>query len=237
MVPRWTGPVLALSQNDPAGTAPPSRAAITHLYEPPPGTSIAPRSWSKSNPDLQVREVCAGCNAGWMNDLETTARPVLNDLIQGRRLNLGQGDQSMLAAWTFKTELMFQLARPADVRCIDASRFAEFYVDRVPPSDFSVWIGATSGGPAVFELATEATFGLGGGKAILGCIAVLAFGNLLLVMAGPKVLTTEFTPVATQTEPSVLQRIWPSQPGPVLWGVSVVIDGSDLSNAPRLIVP
>lgn len=237
VVPRWTGPVLAASQRDAEGGTPPSAAKINHLYEPPRGASIAPRNWSKGGPDLQVREVCAQCNSGWMSQLETAARPILTELIQGRRLSLAPDDQVILAAWTFKTELMFQVARPQTVRCIDAERFGEFYVARVPPENVSVWMGATSGGPAVFELATAATFGLRDAHATPGFIAVLAFGNLLLIMAGPQTGVVGVAPIETATEPAILQRIWPLRAESILWGPPTVIDGADLSNSPQLIIP
>jgi len=237
VVPRWTGPVLAGSQRDAEGGTPSSAAKINHLYEPPPGASVAPRNWSKGEPDLQVREVCGECNSGWMNDLEAGARPILTELIQGRRLNLVPDDQSILAAWTFKTELMFQVARPKSVRCISMERFGEFYAARVPPDDLSIWMGATSGGPAVFGLATAATFGLRDEQASPGFIAVLSFGNLLLIMAGPQSRVVSLTPIETKTERSILQRIWPPQPASILWGPSIIIDGSDLSNSPQLILP
>ena len=131
---------------------------------------------------------------------------------------------------------MFQLVRPRNLRCIGEGRYGAFYVARLPPADISVWMGATSDGPAVFELATEAVLG-SGGRQTPGFVAVLAFGNLLLVLAGPQDHDPELKAMKTRTEPSVLQRIWPSGSEPILWGPPVVIDGSDLVNAPRLIIP
>lgn len=98
VVPRWMGDVLARSQRDPEGRAPPRAAAITHVYEPPRGSRVAARSWSKGDPDLQVRAVCSSCNSGWMNDLESPARLILTALVQGRRLELEPDDQASLAA-------------------------------------------------------------------------------------------------------------------------------------------
>lgn len=171
-----------------------------------------------------------------MNHLESVARPVLGELVQGRRLELDRDQKVGLAAWAFKTELMFQQARPESVRCIGGGRYAAFHTDRVPPRDISVWMGATSGGPAVFELATEAV--LGSERIQMpGFIAVLAFGNLLLVLAGPQDHDPGLKAVETRTEPSVLQRIWPPRSEPILWGPTVVVDGTDLVNAPRLIIP
>jgi len=237
VIPRWTGIVLSGSQHDFGGHPPPPAARIMHLYEPPPGASVVARNWSKGNPDLQVGAVCGSCNSGWMNGLEGAARPILTELIQGRRLNPDSNDQASLAAWTFKTELMFQQARPRTVRCIGDGRYSAFYAARVPPVDVSVWMGATSGGPAVFELATEATLGFGGEQTTPGFVAVLAFGNLLLILAGPQDHDADLKAIETRTEPSVLQRIWPLRHESILWGPSVVIDGRELANAPQLISP
>jgi len=49
--------------------------------------------------------VCAGCNGGWMSDLENAVKPILTALIDGTRAfpDLGQSEFRVLARWTMKT--------------------------------------------------------------------------------------------------------------------------------------
>src|SRR5688572_30048282 len=42
----------------------------------------------------KARIVCASCNSGWMSELETHAKPVLQPLLLGRSVNLDAMDQA-----------------------------------------------------------------------------------------------------------------------------------------------
>ena len=112
-----------------------------------------------------------------------------------------------------------------------------FYQTHSPPLKMSVWMGATSGGPAVFELSTEVAPGFSRVKDVPGFISVIALGNLLLVLAGVRARGHHDEVLVTRTEPSILQRVWPRRARSILWGPPVVIDGNDLSNAAQLIAP
>ncbi len=57
--------------------------------------------------DVQVKIVCAACNNGWMSALERAARPIFVRLASGKAHSLSAGDQELLAAWMYKTALMY----------------------------------------------------------------------------------------------------------------------------------
>ena len=47
----------------------------------------------------KFRVVCAGCNNGWMSELEEGARPLITKMIQGHRFVMDQKEQTVLAKW------------------------------------------------------------------------------------------------------------------------------------------
>jgi hypothetical protein len=58
--------------------------------------------------------VCAGCNNGWMEQLETRVRPHLVPMIMGEPITLDADAMRVLARWTAKTHQMYRyhLDRP-----------------------------------------------------------------------------------------------------------------------------
>lgn len=87
-----------------------------------------------------VRDFCARCNGGWMNDLENQVAPFLGPMVRdGRPTRLTQQMQSDLAAWAVKTACVLQRFYPAD-SVIPASEYHSFYNEkRALPKQF-VWI-------------------------------------------------------------------------------------------------
>jgi len=57
----------------------------------------------------KVRDVCGGCNHGWMSRLEGIAQRVLTPLILGQTGRVEAADQGAIAAWTQKTALTAML--------------------------------------------------------------------------------------------------------------------------------
>lgn len=49
--------------------------------------------------NIRMRVVCARCNNGWMNTLETDARPHLTPLITGERVTLDRAALDIVAKW------------------------------------------------------------------------------------------------------------------------------------------
>lgn len=87
---------------------------------------------------VTVKAVCAGCNSGWMNDLETAARPTLSALIRGEVRILDAVDIEVIASWAVKTSLMVQLTA-AETAAKMPAVYASFFRDRKPPPNAAVW--------------------------------------------------------------------------------------------------
>ena len=58
--------------------------------------------------DVVVRDVCVSCNTGWMEKLETEARPVLTPMFTGSSRVLTASEQFVVATWATKTMLTVQ---------------------------------------------------------------------------------------------------------------------------------
>jgi hypothetical protein len=64
------------------------------------GTNRTPvGTFRASELDQKARLVCATCNNGWMSEVESYAKPVLQPLLRGHSVTLGEHDQAGLLAW------------------------------------------------------------------------------------------------------------------------------------------
>jgi hypothetical protein len=99
--------------------------------------------------EMVVREVCAGCNHGWLHDLERSFRavmqPALGQTVYG--ISLGQGSQTVVATWAVKTWALAELARPDEAggRGLDTRPLLRALRQlNEPPPHARVWIGAVT---------------------------------------------------------------------------------------------
>lgn len=111
-----------------------------------------PRQWTAKPFRTTVKMVCAGCNNGWLSQMEGLAKPVIAPLIRGEPRRLPYDDQALIAAWTCKTALVSLLISSDEARLsgygVPASEYAALYAerDRIEPLPYSqYWIGAYNG--------------------------------------------------------------------------------------------
>lgn len=91
-----------------------------------------------------VKTVCAKCNNGWLSQIEQKAKPILESLIEGDRINLGVGEQLTLATWATKTVMIAEQLHPR----IDGITQAErtWLMRKIVPLDtWVVWLAGYSG--------------------------------------------------------------------------------------------
>jgi hypothetical protein len=85
--------------------------------------------------ELTVREVCLGCNNGWMADLETRVRPILGPMMTSSiNLPLSIDEQELLALWATKTLMVTQSTLPRDQRVVPGAHYAELLAERAAPA-------------------------------------------------------------------------------------------------------
>ena len=88
-----------------------------------------------------VRAVCAACNGGRMSTIEEDAKPILQDLIYGRRRMLDRDDKRKIATWAFLKACVFDELHPQE-RVVPAEHRARLFTYKRPPATgVAIWLG------------------------------------------------------------------------------------------------
>ena len=113
--------------------------------------------WEKARHGITVRFVCRACNSGWMSQLESRAKPIIERLLDNPRVTLNTADQTTLAAWTVKSAMVFEALR---------GQPSWFYADEdrqslrstlaIPPRT-RVWLAKCLALPGIYCNATDHT--------------------------------------------------------------------------------
>jgi hypothetical protein len=87
-----------------------------------------------------LRVVCKSCNNGWMSDLQTKAKPILIQFLEGQTPALTVVDQTAIAAWATMFSMVYEQADlehaaiPQEERTYFQERF-------LPPKNWFIWMG------------------------------------------------------------------------------------------------
>jgi hypothetical protein len=98
--------------------------------------------WEKKPFREKTRFVCKQCNSGWMSNLETASRPVLERAIRHEPCTFPDRDQAIAAAWAFKTCLVFQATQTRAGPIAPPLHFVYIRRNRTPPPQAASWIGS-----------------------------------------------------------------------------------------------
>ena len=90
--------------------------------------------------DVVVRDVCGDCNHGWMERLESQARPILTPMLRDEPRVLTAPDQHVVATWATKTMLTMQGANIGGERVVGPERYRWFCENQTPLSVSHVWL-------------------------------------------------------------------------------------------------
>jgi hypothetical protein len=180
--------------------------------------------------ELTVKDVCKGCNEGWMHEIEGATKLSTERLLVGGRRELHSGGQGAIAAWA--TLKMLVMSRVLPRRIIRDEDYAEVYASRgslKPPETMQVYAAkaAWKEGQAPSGFFHVNGVGLGGGAdnkdeldGYLATISVLNLVVQVLRIYGDEPVSAEFSyPGAIA---SSVRRIWPEPtsfvwpPGPAL---------------------
>jgi hypothetical protein len=191
---------------------------------------------------ITFHEVCVKCNTGWMEALETAARPILEPLLlgaaRGTSRQLDPDQQATLATWAVKTSLLLALSkfRGQPYGWIPVSTLQWLYQDqdrRIPPPGTRVWMGGlnTSDRPASVQVAC---LGDADGKPIAQCVTFSVGCVLFQVFACEQVDAVLSPDNEAWLAPSVpwapaLLRIAPSSSA-IHWPPGVVFGAGDLTS-------
>lgn len=93
---------------------------------------------------VKVKQVCGGCNNGWMSVLEDQAKPVLRDVADLNRDTLTLDELRLLALWAAKTAAMYEF-NDVQTRVFSPAQLRDLYVLRKVPRQTQVFIGRYHG--------------------------------------------------------------------------------------------
>jgi hypothetical protein len=111
----------------------------------------SPRSLGMASPfKSTVREVCVGCNNGWMSAVEAVASRVLTPMILGKPGAMAAADQVAIAAWVHKTALVGMLVSSDEERAkgygLPVREYRDLFASRPEPTRCTrFWIGRYQG--------------------------------------------------------------------------------------------
>lgn len=101
-------------------------------------------------PIVTAKVVCRPCNNGWMSLLDDAAAEALKPLIRGRNaVTLTHDEQRAVAAWIFKSALVFDASQKGDGGLLVSSR-GSFMESKSAPPGCTIYVGPAV--PTSFDL-------------------------------------------------------------------------------------
>jgi hypothetical protein len=154
-LPSWLGKLF-----DPSGNP-----EIKHRYEYPPETGVPVREWTTRGFDLKVKSVCAGCNQGWMNQLEGTVSPLITAMADAQRMSVISAQCRLITQWYAKTIVMLDLVHPVKYQLIYPALIESVRSRMPPPDGFALWAAVAKRPCSASTLgALVEAAGVGGGQ-------------------------------------------------------------------------
>jgi len=179
--------------------------------------------------------VCAACNSGWMNEVDTGAFPLVAEMIRGNPIQLDQSAQTAVGAWIAKVAVTARAA-PHDPLPIEPEWTDWLYQHRSAPPRWHIWIGRYVGPRPWWYNPHDVRAELGEGSAPAppgfvgqhGVLATLIIGQLIWQIFGMGGPAARFAGI--DADERTLPAIWPPRPSPVSWPPTGHVDdvGLDL---------
>lgn len=182
---------------------------------------FTPRSGKLSRPgnlySQRLRIVCDRCNNEWMSRLQTAAKPILIDLMQGSLQRTSRQQREILSRWVAMT---FMVAEFAEAKRVATSRVARhvFHLKQIIPKSWSIYVGRhldedKSRGFFITALGSNALDPTGAPNGFIGSISIAK--TLFHVVASPP----DFAVVGDDYGGVMcLSQIWPTRFGNRLLG-------------------
>jgi hypothetical protein len=117
-----------------------SRFVAPGTMEQERGPDLRMTSWRVDRPELVVKRVCKTCNNGWMSQLQSRAKPVIERLWDQTEVTLDLHDCKALSSWAVMTSMMLQTFDETDRWLYtDYDRTLMWHEQRIP-SFIGIWI-------------------------------------------------------------------------------------------------
>jgi hypothetical protein len=202
-LPQWTRALV--DDGPPAPYVRAEEEQIEHIWDAPLGS-------------MTVKQVCEGCNAGWMSQLEEQARPLLTPMLRGQVRTFSAAEQLMLATWAAKTIYAADLTRPDPVAPDENRKWVREH--QVPPSGTTVLVARyggrryplyTAGGTKTLEISAAG----GPPQPWRTYVLSVSAGPVVLQIFGHAIANVvEFRPTGWKRD--FAHVLWPD-PAPLTW--------------------
>lgn len=137
--PQWLGQGAQVEPTQTTRSIGFGRTAEDAMTEAPNQIVVKPGSVLTA----RIREVCAGCNSGWMSRLEEDARPILQRLWEPSypfgRTTVSLDQAATVATWATKTAWVRERVSDSTTTATPEMR-RYLMTERLPPEYTSVWI-------------------------------------------------------------------------------------------------
>lgn len=168
--------------------------------------------------NMVTGRVCESCNSGWMNEIETAARPYIEPMALGRGVVVPREAQAMIATWIVKTCLTAMLTTKEWPRI--APLFPEFCKQRKPTDFHLISVTGYSGERwcSLFHFQRLFLDRKGDGDSIANTVE----GHLFTLLVGHLVAHILYLPIVVGFEPlDPFHAIWPTV-GDFVWPGGII---------------
>ena len=172
--------------------------------------------------DTTLREVCAACNGGWLNDLERTFRGVMLNALQGHVREptlLDRAAQQVVATWAIKTWLLLERTslHVRGMAIESPGTLLTMRRDNAPSNTSRVSIGAVRIMDSTFSWLSSSRLRRAGEDYTFGVVGVLTIGAVVFHISGAVQPPRGGRAATLGTDPKWFVPIWPSDIPQVSW--------------------
>jgi hypothetical protein len=186
--------------------------------------------WPAMKARLVVKWLCAACNNGWMSQLETDTKPIVESILTDKLTVLDAAAQTTLAEWAVKTVMVLEAFYPdrewfysdEDRREMRAARtippYTEVFIAKCvnQPNVYTAEKGHRTGQPNDGIRAIATTMGF-------GCLGIQVV-TVKLPSAAPRYTKVTYE-VSDHPWADVLVEVWPSSEQRRNWPPKMALDG------------
>jgi hypothetical protein len=190
-----------------------------------------PQKWRVGKAGIRIGTVCRQCNNGWMSNLETAAKPVIESLLDGANTNLACDSQRILGAWAIKGAMVLEPLR-LKPGVFTAQERAQFRQSLLLPPHTKVWVAKVVDSPgATCETSDLFSKTSSSADQVRGYVTTMAFGELAIQVLTFRLpfAVSPSTDINADMRPgpwdSTAIQVWPSLQSPVTWPGKMGLNG------------
>ncbi len=191
-----------------------------------------PRSWRLARAGVLIRCVCRGCNNGWMSQLETRAKPVIEPLLDDAAVVLSADDQTTLAIWAIKSAMVYEGLRLNQSWVFTHEERTRLRESLTLPPRTKVWIAKCVDPPGPYCAASDLSGkAYASGHPVRAYVTTMAFGPLAIQVVNFRLasvipLSVDITvDLGAGPWDSLATQVWPDPRHQVSWPATMGLAG------------